>query len=186
MKNFLAAMLVLSGILLSSAAQAKEIKIDPKEHAMEMEYRKFGDKYVIRINPGQNLVSTLQKFCESKDIKLATVTGLGSLKSITLGFFNPETKEYQQKTFEEPLEMASLVGNIVEKDGKPLLHFHTTVAGDNYKALAGHMVEAQVSLTAEIVIETIKGKVYKEFDNKTGLNLFKFNDPSVPLKAIRK
>lgn len=168
----------MSAIVYGFGIQAKETKQNAKETAMEMEYKKFGDRYFIRINPGQNLVSTIQKFCENKKIHLATVSGIGSLKSVTLGFFNPETKEYQQKTFKEPLEMASLAGNIVEKDGKPLLHFHTTVAGDNYKALAGHMVEAQVSLTAEIVITMVKGKIYKAFDDRTGLNLFMFTDPS--------
>lgn len=177
MKKLLSIFMLISVFIFSNQALTKETKTNPKETAMEMEYKKFGDKYFIRINPGQNLVSTIQKFCESKKINLATVSGIGSLKSVTLGFFNPETKEYQQKTFKEPLEMASLVGNIVEKDGKPLLHFHTTVAGDNYKAMAGHMVEAQVSLTAEIVITTVKGKIYKTFDDKTGLNLFTFNEP---------
>lgn len=186
MKKFLVSMLVISALLFSFSVQCKEVKPDPKEHAMEMEYRRFGNKYIIRINPEQNLVSTLQKFCESKKIMLGSISGIGSLNSVTLGFFNPNTKEYQQKTFKEPLEMANLTGNIVEKDGKPLLHLHATVAGDNYKAMAGHVVEAQVSLTAEIIIETIKGNVYKEFDKKTGLNLFKFNNPSVPIKAIKK
>lgn len=61
------------------------------------------------------------------------------------------------------------------KDGEPVLHLHTVVAGDNYKALAGHMAEAQVSLTAEIVIEPVKGKIEKTYDKNTGLNLMDFN-----------
>ncbi len=176
MKKLIASLTLVIALLGISALQAKEVKPNPKETAMELEFRKFGNKYVIRINPGQNLVKSLQSFCENKKIHLATISGIGSLKSVTLGFFNPETKEYQQKTFAEPLEMASLVGNVVEKDGKPLMHLHTTVAGDNYKALAGHMADAEVSLTAEIIIEPINGTVYKKFDEKTGLNLFNFGE----------
>lgn len=180
MKNMIASLTLVIALLGASALQAKDAKPNPKETAMELEFRKFGDKYIIRVNSGQNLVKSLQSFCENKKIHLATISGLGSLKSVTLGFFNPESKKYQQKTFNEPLEMASLVGNVVEKDGKPLMHLHTTVAGDNYKALAGHMVDAEVSLTAEIIIEPIDGIVFKKFDEKTGLNLFNFGEPQTP------
>lgn len=151
-----------------------EAKINIKD-AQKMEYKQFGDKYFIRINPNQPLVSTLKEFCKARKITLGTINGLGSLKSATLGFFDPETKKYQEKTFEDFLEMASLTGNITMKGGKPVLHLHTVVAGDNYKALAGHLAEAQVSLTAEIVIEAIKGRIEKEYDETIGLNLMKMS-----------
>lgn len=186
MKKIIASLTLIAALLGATVLQAKDEKNNSKETAMEMEFRKFEDKYIIRINPGQNLVKSLQSFCENKKIHLAAISGLGSLKSVTLGFFNPQTKEYQQKTFDEPLEMASLVGNVVEKDGKPLMHLHTTVAGDNYKALAGHMVDAEVSLTAEIIIEPINGKVYKKFDDKTGLNLFDFSEPNLSTTLQKK
>lgn len=143
--------------------------------AQKMEYKQFGNKYFIRINPNQPIVSTLKEFCKARKITLGTISGLGSLKSVTLGFFDPKTKKYQEKTFEDFLEMASLTGNITMKDGEPVLHLHTVVAGDNYKALAGHMAEAQVSLTAEIIIETVKGRIEKEYDATTGLNLMKMS-----------
>lgn len=186
MKKIIASLTLVIVLIGAVALQAKEVKTNPKETAMELEFRKFGDKYIVRINPGQNLVQSLQSFCENKNIHLATISGIGSLQSATLGFFNPKTKVYQQKTFNEPLEMASLLGNIVEKDGKPLMHLHTTIAGSNYKAMAGHLVDAEVSLTAEIVIEPIKGKVYKKFDEKTGLNLFNFGDPIASKPAKKK
>lgn len=142
---------------------------------VELEYKKFGNKYFIRINPGQPLIENLKDFCQKKNIKLATVSGVGSLQSVTLGFFNPKTKEYKQKEIKEPLELAGLTGNITPQNGEPLLHLHGTVAGSNYKAYAGHIVEAQISLTAEIVLETIDGTLEKTFDPQTGLNLFDFN-----------
>lgn len=171
MKKFSTAAAILFTVLGVFSAQAK---LNP-EKASKMEYKQFGSQYFIRINPGQELVSTLKEFCKAKKITLATVSGIGSLKSVTLGFFNPESKKYNQKTFNEYMEMAGLTGNVMMKDGEPVLHLHTVVAGDNYKALAGHMAEAQVSLTAEIVIEPVKGKIEKTYDKNTGLNLMDFN-----------
>ncbi len=172
--------LMLVSPLAAKNNTAEVIKQIQEKDAMvaktvELEYKKFGDKYVMRINPDTPLVATLQEFCESQKIDSAVISGIGSLKSATLGFFDPETKKYQEKTFSEPLEMASLSGNVSIKDGKPLPHLHVTIAGSNYKAYAGHLVEAQVSLTAEIIIEPLPGSLQKTFDKKTGLNLFDFN-----------
>lgn len=132
MKKFSTAAAILFTVLGVFSAQAK---LNP-EKASKMEYKQFGSQYFIRINPGQELVSTLKEFCKAKKITLATVSGIGSLKSVTLGFFNPESKKYDQKTFNEYMEMAGLTGNVMMKDGEPVLHLHTVVAGDNYKALA--------------------------------------------------
>lgn len=139
-----------------------------------MEYKKFDDKYFIRINPGHPLVNTLNDFCKKQNITLATISGIGSLNSATLGFFNPNSKTSKQKTFNEPLNMTSLLGNITIKDNEPVLNLNTTIAGDNYKAYSGQLLEAEVSLTSEIVITTIKGKIEKTFDPQTGLNLYDF------------
>lgn len=176
MKKIFYVLALAAALGFSFNAAAKDRKMEERvQKTQELEFKKFGDKYVIRINPGQPLVASLKNFCTGKKIHFATISGIGSLQSVTLGFFNPKTKEYQQKTFKEPLEMASLTGNITTKDGEVIIHPHTVVAGDNYKALAGHMVEAEVSLTAEIIIEPIKGTLVKSFDTQTGLNLFDFH-----------
>lgn len=184
MKKILSLLLIGAVTVMGSQSFAKDrtrevIKQIQKKDAMvvktiEMEYKKFGNRYFIRINPGQPIIATIKDFCKQKNITLASVSGVGSLQSVTLGFFNPKTKDYKEKVLKEPLEMANLAGNITTKDGEPVLHFHTTVAGNNYKAYAGHMVEAEVSLTAEIILDTIPGKIEKTYDPRTGLNLFDF------------
>lgn len=168
----LIAAVVYCTYIVVTRSQFMEVKIGK---TAELEYKQFGDKYFIRVYPGQNLVAAVKNLAQQEKITLATISGLGSLKSATLGFFNPDTKEYQQKVIAEPLEMASLVGNITMKDAEPVLHFHTTVAGANYQALAGHMVEATVSLTAELVLKKINGRIEKTFNNQLGLNLFDFS-----------
>lgn len=111
MKKFSTAAAILFTVLGVFSAQAK---LNP-EKASKMEYKQFGSQYFIRINPGQELVSTLKEFCKAKKITLATVSGIGSLKSVTLGFFNPESKKYDQKTFNEYMEMPGLTGQCLMK-----------------------------------------------------------------------
>jgi len=43
----------------------------------------------------------------------------------------------------------------------------------NIKFFGGHLNEAVVSATCEVIIEKIEGSIEREFDKETGLNLLK-------------
>lgn len=139
------------------------------------EFNKFNHKYFIRINKGEEIVSAIKDFCKDNNIKLGTIQGIGAISSATFGFFNPGTKEYQEKTFDEPMEITSLLGNITTKDGETYLHIHMNAAGSDYSTKGGHLVKAIVSLTAEIIVRESRGKIERTFDENTGLNLMDFN-----------
>ena len=40
--------------------------------------------------------------------------------------------------------------------------------------MGGHLNEARVSATCEVVVRVINGEVGRQFSNEIGLNLFKF------------
>ena len=61
------------------------------------EFKKFGNTFLIRINKGEEIVSTLKTFCIKNNVKLGTIQGIGAINSATFGFFNPETKQMLQK-----------------------------------------------------------------------------------------
>lgn len=73
------------------------------------------------------------------------------------------------------MEIVSLEGNIARKDGEPILHLHTSVACEDCRVFGGHLHSADISVTAEIIIDVIDGELTKEFDEETGANLFKFD-----------
>ncbi len=174
MKKILLSAGLALAVFYSATDLAAKTPVLDKEGDLEMEYKQFGNTYVLRLDKNADIPSVLKTFCKERKITLGSISGLGSLKSATLGFFDPKTKDYEEKTFDEPLEMASLVGNIAMKDGEPLLHLHTTIAGNDYEAYAGHMVKGIISLTAEIYITVINGRIEKTFDPATGLNRLDF------------
>lgn len=138
------------------------------------EFRKFEDKYVLRLNKGAEIVDTLKEFCAEHKILLGKIEGIGAINSATFGFFSPITKEYQERTFEEPMEVLSLLGNISTKEGSTYLHLHLSASGEDYKVVGGHLIKAIISMTGEIVITPIKGTVERQLDENIGLNLMKF------------
>ena len=64
-----------------------------------MEYRRFEDKYILRIDRGEDVVNVLTNFCREKDIRLGTISGIGAASLVEIGLFNVNTKEYKTKEF---------------------------------------------------------------------------------------
>ena len=83
-----------------------------------MEYRKFDNSYVVRLNKGEEIIASLKELCNNENIKLAEITGLGASNLVEIGVFNVNTKEYNTKVFEGMFEITSLVGNSTRKDGE--------------------------------------------------------------------
>ena len=78
-----------------------------------MEYRKFSQGYVLRLDPGEEIVDGLTRLAEQENIQLASVTGLGAANDITVGIFNNAEKQFQARHCQGEYEIASLVGGTV-------------------------------------------------------------------------
>jgi len=141
-----------------------------------MEYRKFGDDYVVRLNKGEEVITELKELCKNENIKLAEITGLGASNLVEIGVFNPSTKEYNTKIFEGMFEITSLVGNATRKDNEVYLHLHINFGDENGAARGGHLVRAQISATSEIIVRKINGEVGRKFSDEIGLNLLNFGN----------
>lgn len=140
----------------------------------QYEFRKIDNTYIVRLNKGAEIISAIKDFCTSNNIKVGTVQGIGAINTATFGFFNPETKEYNEKLFEGPREITSLLGNISTKDGETYLHLHMNASGSDYNTIGGHLIKATISLTGEIFITPLNGTAERKFCEKIGLNLLSF------------
>lgn len=141
-----------------------------------MEYKKFGQDYVIRMQKGEEILADIAAVCEKEHITLGTVQGIGAVGEVTLGVFSREQFKYLSETFTGDFEIASCSGNISTMKGKTYLHVHM-VAGNvvRQEAHAGHLNRGVISLTGEFILHKIDGRVEREYSPEVGLNLFKFN-----------
>jgi len=135
-------------------------------------YQAFGDRYVLSLENHVEITKALTMFCEGKQIKAGVIHGIGAVGKATLRFFAPHTKQYIDKTFQEQMEIACLIGNISKKEGKPYLHLHITLGRSDYSALAGHLLEATLSGAGEFVIEAFEGSLECYYNTSIGLNLY--------------
>lgn len=139
-----------------------------------MEYKKFEDTYVVRLNKGEEVVEKLKELCKNENIKLAEITGLGASNLVEIGVFNVNTKEYNTKVFEGMFEITSLVGNATRKDGDVYLHLHINFGDADGVVKGGHLVRSIISATSEIIVRKIDGEVGRKLSDEIGLNLLEF------------
>ena len=139
-----------------------------------MEYRKFGDTYIVRMDRDEEILAQLKIFAEKEQVKLASVTALGAVKDFTIGVFDTSAKAYHSNRFQGVYEIVSLVGTINTKDGDFYCHLHMCAGDQEGRAFGGHLNEAVISATCELVLEIMDGTVERRFDPETGLNLMEF------------
>ena len=95
-------------------------------------YKKIGNKYIVSINNHTEIVKALNAFCKEKGILSGSINGIGAIGELTLRFFNPKTKAYDDKTFREQMEISNLTGNISSMNEQVYLHLHITVGRSDY------------------------------------------------------
>lgn len=137
----------------------------------ELSYEKVDDGYLIRMYPGQEILSSLIEFAKEKNIVSAMIAGIGGVNKIEIGFFNLTIKEYNRKVFEEDLELVSLLGNLSYVNGEPFIHAHGTFGNAQYQGIAGHCFSLMISVTAEIHLIEFSKKIERRLDATMRVNL---------------
>ena len=140
-----------------------------------MEYRKFGDTWVLRLDRGEELLAALTSFCRAENVKLGSVQGIGASDHAVIGLYDVGERVYHKSTFDEPMEITSLLGNISTKDGETYLHLHINLGRADSSVVGGHLNECRISATGELFVRTLDGQVERRLDEtETGLNLYRF------------
>jgi predicted DNA-binding protein with PD1-like motif len=127
--------------------------------------------FVAVFDTGDEPIEALTEFSRQERLSGAHLTGIGAFNTVTLGFFDSFTRDYVKIPIAEQVEVVSLVGNIVLHEGKPKVHAHVVVARRDGTALGGHLLEARVSPTLEVVIEDSSRRLRRTFDEASGLAL---------------
>ena len=139
-----------------------------------MEYRRFGNKIIARIDKGEEILTTIKEISLKENIKLASVQALGATDEFTVGVYKVDEKKYYANEFKGYFEIVSLTGTINTMDGEFYTHIHMSAGNDKGGVFGGHLNKAIVSATCEMVIDIIDGNVDRKYDEETGLNVFRF------------
>ena len=117
-----------------------------------MQFRRFGNKFFVRIDKGEEIMSTLKKFCEAEKITLAEVKALGAVDEFEVGLFDVVEKKYHANKFKFPAEITNLWGTVTTKDGEAYLHIHMAAADVTGKVFGGNIKQGREKGSIRFVV----------------------------------
>jgi predicted DNA-binding protein with PD1-like motif len=98
-------------------------------------------------------------------------TAIGAFQTVVLQYFNPEKKGYEDIPIDEQVEVLTLAGNVtLDRDGVRI-HAHVVVGQRDGSTRGGHLKQAYVFPTLEVVIEETPNYLRRRYDPETGLTL---------------
>lgn len=132
-----------------------------------------GEKYIGRLSHGADLLEEMTAICRELGIRFGRIEAIGAVKKARLAYYDQAEQRYDHFEINEPLEIASLIGNVSVKDGQPMVHAHVTLADENGKTYGGHLAPGTVIFAAEIVIQSFNEEpLERGNDEETGLPLW--------------
>ena len=130
-----------------------------------------GKTFVIVFDTGDEVVAGLLGFAREHKLA-ASLTAIGAFERVTLGFFESERKDYKKIPINEQVEVMSLVGNVtLEEGGEPKVHAHVVVGKRDGTAHGGHLLEAHVRPTLEVVLVESPAPLRRKMNAEVGLAL---------------
>lgn len=129
--------------------------------------------FVLVFETGDEVTAGLLDFAKQHKLAAAHFTAIGAFQDLTLGYFDWQRKEYEKIAVREQVEVLSLVGNIVETEKGPKLHAHVVVGKRDGSAHGGHLVDAHVRPTLEVVLVESPSHLQRRHDDASGLALIK-------------
>jgi predicted DNA-binding protein with PD1-like motif len=127
--------------------------------------------FALIFEKGEAVMDTLTAFSREHSLTGSRLSGIGALSDVTLGYFDRAKKTYTEIPLHEQVEVLSLVGNIVLQNGQPKVHAHVVVGKRDGTAHGGHLLEARVYPTLEVMLIESPNFLRRTFDPETGLAL---------------
>ena len=130
--------------------------------------------YAAVLDIGDEAMACLTRLAADERLTAAQVTAIGAFESATLAFFDWETKEYEKIPVREQVEVLSLTGDMtLGEDGGPKLHLHAVLGRRGGATLGGHLLEARVRPTLEVIVNESPAHLRRAHDARSGLALIR-------------
>ena len=136
-----------------------------------MKAERKNDLFFLRLERGEELVSSFERFASKHGIESAEVRAIGAITDFELGYYILSEKKYTRKKFEVIAELISGIGNLAIREGKNFLHMHISAGLPDFSVVGGHMFSGVASATIEAFVVPFGKRIERSFDEEIGLYL---------------
>ena len=127
--------------------------------------------FALVLATGEEVMKAITAFASQQQLRATQFTAIGALSRVVVAYFEWSTKQYRHIAIDEQVEVLSLIGDITLEKEQPKVHAHVVIGKADATAHGGHLVEAYVRPTLEIVLTETPRHLQRRFDASTGLNL---------------
>lgn len=138
--------------------------------------------FAVIFEKGDEVMGGLERFAHEQGLGASHFTAIGAFSTVTLGYFDRQRRDYQKIPIREQVEVLSLLGDVALKDGKPQVHAHVVVGKSDGTAHGGHLLEARVWPTLEVILTESPAHLRRRMDETSGLALI---DPDAGTEGSR-
>jgi predicted DNA-binding protein with PD1-like motif len=130
--------------------------------------------FAVIFDTGDEVASGLAEFARANNLSAAQFTAIGAFRDVTLGYFNWEKKDYKRIPLHEQVEVLSLLGDVaLDEQGGPKVHAHVVLGRSDGSACGGHLLEAHVRPTLEVILTESPAHLHRRHDPESGLALIR-------------
>jgi len=130
--------------------------------------------FAVILETGDEVMASLTSFAEAERLNAAQFSAIGAFSGAVIGYFEWEKRAYKRIPVTDQVEVASLNGDVaIAPDGSRALHMHAVLGQRDGRALAGHLLEAHVRPTLEVVLTELPAHLCKRHDPASGLALIR-------------
>jgi predicted DNA-binding protein with PD1-like motif len=127
--------------------------------------------YALIFDKGDEFIDSLTRFATVNELGASHFTAIGAFQSALLGFFDRAKKDYRKIPINEQVEVLSLIGDIALSGNEPKLHAHAVLGKADGTACGGHILEAHIWPTLEVILTESPRYLRRKVDPDTGLAL---------------
>jgi predicted DNA-binding protein with PD1-like motif len=128
--------------------------------------------YAVIFSTGDEVRSGLLAFAKKHHLGGSHFTAIGAFSDAALGYFDWERKMYHTIPIREQVEVLSFMGDIALKEnGEPEVHAHVVVGKADGTTRGGHLLEAHVRPTLEVIVVESPVHLRRKFDPESQLAL---------------
>ena len=130
----------------------------------------FKQIHIFRVKPGEELTCAITDYCQQHGITSGVVIGLiGSVQNAKLSYLKELPGKYETESYLGPLEIVCAQGSVALKGDDLIAHIHMQL-GTQDSCFGGHLAEAIVFSTAEVIIGELDFQLNRYADDYTGLS----------------
>lgn len=136
-----------------------------------------GERTVVLVfETGDEVMENLRAYARREGLTSGRFTAIGGFERAVLGYFEIERKQFRKIPVQEQVEVLSLVGDVALKGDEPQIHAHVVVGKADGSAHGGHLMEAYVRPTLEVVLMESPEYLCRFADEETGLALIRLEN----------